>query len=88
LAAVFQSELKNLQKRPKLSQKHGKNAIFGWFFEIYSILTEKQQTKPKNSNSLMLSASPDTEFAPSGARLVEQFLFEHFVLKFDNSGAP
>ena len=37
-AAVFQSELKNLQKRPKLIKKHKKNTISGRFFEVYSIL--------------------------------------------------
>ena len=79
--AVFQSKLKNLQKRPKLNQKHEKNAIFGRFFKICAILTEKQRTKPKNLSSLKFSASFDTQFAPSGARLVEIFLFEHFVLK-------
>ena len=40
-------------------------------FEDFSILTEKQQPKPKNSSSLKFSASSDTQFAPNGARLVE-----------------
>ncbi len=86
LADVFQSELKNFQRCPKLNQRHEKNAIFGWFFENYSILTEKQQAKLHNSSSLMFSASFDTQFTPNGARLGEISLFIHFVLKFDNSG--
>ena len=87
-AAVFQSELKNLQKRPKLIKKHKKNTISGRFFEVYSILAEKQRLKPKNSNSLKFSASFDTHLDPRGAILVEILQFLHFVLKFDNSGAP
>ena len=69
--AVFQSKVKNLQKRPKLNEKHEKNAILGRFFEICAILTEKQSTKPKNLSSLKFSTSSDTLFAPNGARLVE-----------------
>ena len=43
-AAVFQPELNNLQKRPNY-------ATSVMFFEVYSIMTEKQRLKPKNSNS-------------------------------------
>ena len=88
LCAVFQSELKNLQKRPRQIKKHQKNVIFEWFFKVYSILAEKQRLKPKNSNSLKFSASFDTHLDPRGAILVEILQFLHFVLKFDNSGAP
>ena len=86
--AVFQSELNNLQKRSKLIEKHKKNTISGRFFEVYSILAEKQRLKPKNSNFLKFSASFDTHLDPRGAILVEILQFLHFVSKFDNSGAP
>ena len=86
--AVFQSKLKNLQKCPKLNEKHEKNAILGRFFKICAILTEKQRTKPKNLSSLKFSTSFDTQFAPKGARLVEIFLFEHFVLKIRQQWCP
>ena len=73
--AVFQSKLKNLQKRPKLNKKHEKNAILGWVFKICASLTEKKCTKPKILSFLKFSASFDTQFAPKGTRLVEIFLF-------------
>ena len=78
---TFQSKLKNLQKRRKLSQKHEKKRQFWVVFRICAILTEKQRTKPKNLSSLKFSASFDTQLAPSGARLVEIFFFEHFVFE-------
>ena len=84
----FQSELNNLQKRSKLIEKHKKNTVSGRFFEVYSILAEKQRLKPKNSNSLKFSASFDTHLDPSGAILVEILQFLHFVLIFGNSGTP
>ena len=76
--------MSNLQKRPKLIEKHKKNTISGRFFEVYSILAEKQRLKPKNLNSLKFSASFDTHLDPRGAILVEILQFLHFVLKFDN----
>jgi len=63
---VFQSELNNLQKRPKLIEKHKRNSIFWRFFKIYSILADKQRLKPKTSNSLKFSASFNTHLAPRG----------------------
>ena len=41
-------------------------------FEDFSILTEKQRLKPKNSSSLKFSASFDTHLDPRGAILVER----------------
>ena len=70
-AAVFQPELNNLQKRPKLIEKHKKNTISGRFFGVYSILAEKQRLKLRNSNSLMNFASVDAQLDPQVARLVE-----------------
>ena len=83
-SAVFQSKLSKLQKTLRIGQKHWKTAIFQRFFEVCSILAEKQRPKPKNSGSLKIYASFDTLLDPRGA-IVKQFL--HFVLKFDNSGA-
>ena len=40
-------------------------------FEDFSILAEKQQLKPRKSNSLMNFASLDTQLDPQLARLVE-----------------
>ena len=50
-------------------------------------MAEKQRPKPKNSSSLKVSASFDTQLDPRGAKLVEISQFIHFVFKFDNSGA-
>ena len=87
LVAVFQSDLRNLQKRPELDQKEQKNAIFWWFFEVYSNSAEKQQLKLKNSCSLRFSASFGTQLDSVSASLVEISKLMHFVYKFDNSGA-
>ena len=62
-------------------------AILGWFFEVCSILAEKQQLKPRKLNSLINFASLDTQLDPQVARLVEIYLVLHFVLKFNNSSA-
>ena len=45
--------------------------LLGWFFEVYSNMTEKQRLKPKNSSSLQLFASFDTLLDPRGAKVVE-----------------
>ena len=77
-----------IEKSPKLIKKNKKNTISGRLFKVYSVLTVKQQLKPKNSRSLKFSASFDTHLDPKGAILVEVLEFLHFVSKFDNSGAP
>ena len=49
-------------------------AQFCWILDIfkdYSILAEKQQLKPRKSNSLINFASIDTQFDPQVTRLVE-----------------
>ena len=64
---------------------------FGWIlnvFEDYSILAEKQQLKPRKSNSLINFASLDTQLDPKLARLVEIYSVLHFVLKSNSSSAP
>ena len=86
--ATFQSKL---HKFRKTAQKWRFFHLFGSIldvFEDFSVLTEKQRTKPKNLSSLKFSASFDTQFAPKGARLVEIFLFEHFVLKIRQQWCP
>ena len=64
-----------------------KTTVFGRFFEVCSILAEKQQPKPKNSSSLKFFASFDTLLDPRGVKVKEISQFTYFVLKFDNSGA-
>ena len=76
-----------LKNRPKMAFF----SCFGFNFDVFEdlfVLTEKQHTEPKNLNSLKFSASFDTQFAPSGARLVEIVLFEHFVLKIWQQRRP
>ena len=47
-------------------------AIVVWlYFEVYSIITEKQLLKPKNSSSLKFFSSFDTLLDPRGAKVVE-----------------
>ena len=76
------------EKSSKMSKIEPKCVIFGWFFEVYSILTEKQRLKPRKSNSLIYFASLDTQLDPQLARLVEIYPVLHFVLKFNNSSGP
>ena len=40
-------------------------------FEDYSILAEKQQLKPRKSNSLINFASTEAQLDPQAARLVD-----------------
>ena len=77
-----------IEKSSKMSKIEPNCVILGWFFEVYSILTEKQRLKPRKSNSLMNFASLDTQLDPQLARLVEIYPVLHFVLKFNNSSAP
>ena len=77
-----------IEKSSKMSKIEPNCVILGWFFEVYSILTEKQRLKPRKSNSLMNFASLDTQLDPQLARLVKIYPVLHFVLKFNNSSAP
>ena len=61
-----------IEESSKMSKIQPKTSVLGRFFEVCSILAEKQQSKPNNSSSLKFSASFDTQFAPNGVRLVEQ----------------
>ena len=71
-ALLFSQNCTNFKKPPK---KWRFFHVFGSIldvFEDFSVLTEKQRTKPKNSSSLKFSASSDTQFDPKGMRLVER----------------
>ena len=76
-----------IEESSKTSKIQPKTPVFGRFFEVCSILAEKQRPKPKNSSSLKVFASFDTLLDPRGAKVVEKSQFIHFVLKFDDSGA-
>ena len=76
-----------IEESSKTSKIQPKTTVFGRFFEVCSILAEKQRPKPKNSSSLKVFASFDTLLDPRGTKVVEKSQFIHFVLKFDDSGA-
>ena len=46
-------------------------APLGSFFEVFSILTEKQQLKPKKMGLLKIFASIDTPLDPRSAKVME-----------------
>ena len=77
-----------IEQSSKTSKIQPNCVILGWFFEVCSILTEKQRLKPRKLNSLINFASLDTQLDPQVARLVEIYPVLHFVLKFNNSSAP
>ena len=97
-------EAKNLNKvelfglvhcfSPKIeetSKKCQKMTVFSWvlwFFEVFSILAEKQHTKPIDSSSLMFFASFDTCDTPRSTKIVEKLLFIHLFLRIRDSGTP
>ena len=56
-----------IEQSSKTSKMQPNCVIFGWFFEVCSILTEKQRLKARKSKSLMNFASCLTQLA----RLVE-----------------
>ena len=58
-------------KSSKASKIQPNCVILKWFFEVCSILSEKQQLKPRKSNSLINFASLDAQFDHQVARLVE-----------------
>ena len=76
-----------IEKPSKTSKIQPNCVILRWFFEVCSILTEKQRLKPKKLNSLTNFASLDTQLDLQNARLVEIYLVLHFVLKFNNKSA-
>ena len=59
------------------------------FFQCYSILAEKQQTKQINYSSLSLSASLDTQYTLQGGIIVEWKKFRQEIpvwYKYPNIG--
>ena len=71
----------------KNAQNWPNTAIFQWFFEVYSILAEKQRTKPKKLNFLKNFASLGTHIAPKLAIIVEKLWVLCFVLRFCDESA-
>ena len=45
--------------------------LLGRYFKVFSIMTEKERLKPKNSSSLKFYASFDTLLDPRCAKVVE-----------------
>ena len=76
-----------IEKTSKNHKTHEKTVIFWHFFDVSSILGEKQRTKPKNLTLLMFFASFDTHHTPRSAKIVEKLLFIHLFLRFCDSGA-
>ena len=63
--------LARIEKSSKTSKIQPNCVILRCFFEVCSILTEKQRLKPRKSNSLMNFDSLDAQVNPQVARLVE-----------------
>ena len=61
-----------------MSKMELKNTIFGWFFEVCSILAEKQRTKPKKLCFLKNFASFGTRIAPKLAIIVDECNMVYF----------
>ena len=76
-----------IEKSSKTSKIQPNCVNLRWFFEVCSILAEKQRLKPRKLNSLIYFASLDAQFDPQVARLVEKYPVLHFVLKSNNSSA-
>ena len=70
--AVFQPKLNKLRKTAEKWLFFNVFGQFWVFFEVYSILTEKQRTKPKQLTSLKNFASFGTHIAPKLSIIVEQ----------------
>ena len=60
-----------IEQNTKTSKIKLKSTCFGWFFEVYSILAEKQRTKLRRLNSLKNLAYSDKYLDPQGARLAK-----------------
>ncbi len=56
-----------------------KSTVFGWILDVFEdslILTEKQWSKPKNSDSLKFFASFDTLLHPRGTKVKDEMILE------------
>ena len=60
-----------IEQSSKTSKIELNNDILGWFFEVSSILAEKQRLKPRKLNSLKNFAALDTLLDPQLARIVK-----------------
>ena len=80
--------LAKIEQSSKLSKTELKNAHLEWFFEVYSILAEKQRMKQRIVNALKNFTSINAPLDPQVARLVEIYLVLHFVLKFCQQQRP
>ena len=78
--AVFQPKLNKLRKTTEKWLFFNVLGQFWGFFEVCSILTEKQRTKAKNSNSVINFASLDMYVAPKLAIIVEWMKYFPFLL--------
>ena len=85
--AVFQSKLNKLRKTAEKWLFFNVFDQFWVFFEVYSILTEKQRTKPKILTSLKNFTSFGTHIVPKLSITVEQLLVLCFVLRFCDESA-
>ena len=65
-----------IEESSKTSKIQPKTAILGWFFQVCSILAEKQRPKPKNLSSLKFFASFDTLLDPRGAKVRDEMIQE------------
>ena len=61
---------------PKTSKIQPKTTILEQFFEVCSILAEKQRPKPKNSSSLKFFAFFDTLLDPRGPKVKNEMIWE------------
>ena len=62
--AVFQPKLNNLQKTFKNEQKPWKNTVLSRFFNVFSIVAEKQRKLTTNSSPMSYFASFDIQNIP------------------------
>ena len=75
-----------IEKSSKTSKIQPNCDILRCFFEVCSILTEKQWLKPKKLNYLIDFASLDNQLDPN---LREQWRYiQFYTLKFNNTSAP
>ena len=77
-----------IEKSSKMSKIEPNCVILGCFFEVYSILTEKQHLKPRKSNSLMNFASLDTQLDPPVARLWRYIQFYTLFWNLTTAAPP
>ena len=76
--AVFQPKLNKLRKTAEKWLFFNVFGQFWVFVEVYSILTEKQRTKPKKLTSLKNFTSFGTHVAPKHVIIVDEWNIFHF----------